>query len=504
MQCKYCFAEIEDDATVCPLCGKELKGAEETVETVTEETVIEETVTEETAEVAVEEREETVTEETEFEEAWEGEDEEETEEIPAPKKKSMWWKILLAVLGVVVLAVLLTGVILKSLGVLDKVTVKVDNVIHSLKFWREEDLYYKKSYTVKDEKAEKNVDTVVATAGNQTLTSGELQAYYWMTVSRFLETYGDYLGYLGLDITVPFSEQVYDETTGMTYEQMFLDIALRSWHENALLVQRAEDEGFALTDEQKAEINAFEPHMNEMCAENGYTDIEEFMDKEFFPGGSLASYANYNRVYYTATAYYASIEGSLTPTKDEIKAYHEAHHTELEKNGTIPEAGYFYNVRHILIGPTGGAASGTYTEQDWANWEASAQAVLDDFVKTDGTEDGFAALAKELSVDEGSAAEGGLYKDLTTSTQFVEEFKAWCLDESRKPGDTGIVKTMHGYHIMYFSGSEDNWERGIEPTLKNLILSENVTKLIEAEQAKYPMTVNYKDITLGYVNLAGE
>ena len=30
MKCKFCLAEIEDNVTVCPLCGKELTEAEET------------------------------------------------------------------------------------------------------------------------------------------------------------------------------------------------------------------------------------------------------------------------------------------------------------------------------------------------------------------------------------------------------------------------------------------------------------------------------------------
>ena len=29
MKCKFCLAEIEEDVTVCPLCGKELTEAEE-------------------------------------------------------------------------------------------------------------------------------------------------------------------------------------------------------------------------------------------------------------------------------------------------------------------------------------------------------------------------------------------------------------------------------------------------------------------------------------------
>jgi len=34
----------------------------------------------------------------------------------------------------------------------------------------------------------------------------------------------------------------------------------------------------------------------------------------------------------------------------------------------------------------------------------------------------------------------------------VEEFENWIYDEARKAGDTGVVKTDYGYHVMYFIG----------------------------------------------------
>lgn len=35
----------------------------------------------------------------------------------------------------------------------------------------------------------------------------------------------------------------------------------------------------------------------------------------------------------------------------------------------------------------------------------------------------------------------------------VNSFSAWCFDSSRKAGDTAIVKSDFGYHIMYFVGT---------------------------------------------------
>ena len=102
-----------------------------------------------------------------------------------------------------------------------------------------------------------------------------------------------------------------------------------------------------------------------------------------------------------------------------------------------------------------------------------------------------------------SAENGGLYSRLTKDYGFIKDFESWYTDESRKPGDTGLVKntesSVQGYHIMYFVGSYPIWEYEAKASL----LTENTNKVIEEGQTKWPMVVNYKNIVLGEVDLAG-
>ena len=37
----------------------------------------------------------------------------------------------------------------------------------------------------------------------------------------------------------------------------------------------------------------------------------------------------------------------------------------------------------------------------------------------------------------------------------VANFNDWCFDADRKAGDTGIVESTYGYHVMYFVGNSD-------------------------------------------------
>lgn len=121
------------------------------------------------------------------------------------------------------------------------------------------------------------------------------------------------------------------------------------------------------------------------------------------------------------------------------------------------------DVRHILIMPTGGTTSedGKTTVYSDAEWEAcrkKAQEIYDEYLAGAKTEELFAELAKEHSQD-GNAEEGGIYTDVYKNNM-VEEFDAWIFDETREPGDTGLVKTQYGYHVMYFVHRDDaldNW-----------------------------------------------
>ena len=64
----------------------------------------------------------------------------------------------------------------------------------------------------------------------------------------------------------------------------------------------------------------------------------------------------------------------------------------------------------------------------------------------------------------------------------VEAFENWSYDAARKPGDTAVVETEYGYHIMYYSGDTTMSYRDfmIENNLRNADFNEWYTALTEA------------------------
>ena len=147
------------------------------------------------------------------------------------------------------------------------------------------------------------------------------------------------------------------------------------------------------------------------------------------------------------------------------------------------------NVRHILAAFEGGSYDAntgltTYTDDEKMAAKVEAEELYAQWKNGKADELSFAALANEKS-DDGDGTTGGLYEGINPSTSFVTNFKNWALDE-HKVGDTGIIETEYGYHVMYFSGLTEQTYRDymIENTLRSAESSEWYDTLMESANAE--------------------
>ena len=121
-----------------------------------------------------------------------------------------------------------------------------------------------------------------------------------------------------------------------------------------------------------------------------------------------------------------------------------------------------------------------YTNAELYN---KAQDILKEYLDGAKTEEFFGELAAKYSED-GNAAEGGIYEDVTEG-YMVAEFENWALKEGRKAGDVGIVETSYGYHIMYFIESEKTtWADTIRTDLANDEYNEFSEEIAHADNVK--------------------
>lgn len=415
------------------------------------------------------------------------------EVLPEDMKKRSGWKIVLAVIaGVLVLAVL-AGVLLNSLGIL--------NVKELLNFEKKENnAFYKDSYTVDEKTSKAKADVVIATVGDKKLDNGTFQFYYAMEVMDFLNNNSYYLEAMGLDYTQPLDQQYANEEEAITWQQMFIDNAIADWYNYALMNIMAEQENYTISAEMQQSIDTFEDQLLEVANSNGYTDAQSMIDADFGPGYQVEDYICYLIERYKAVDYVSHLYETMKPSADEVEAYFAENEEILAESGITKDAGSYGNVRHILIKPKGGKTdeegTTTYTQEEWAACEAEAQKILDQWLEGEANEETFAQLANQYSQDPGSNTTGGIYTQVREG-QMVEEFDYWLFAEDHKYGDYGLVKTSFGYHIMFFVSVDEIWTVETE----NHMLSAKIEEKAKAAEETWPIKKEYKKIVLNDLKL---
>lgn len=436
--------------------------------------------------------------------------------------------------------------------------------------------------------------TTAVTVGTHTISSAELSYYYIDAINSFLtsaqQSYGDYFSFylqmMGLDLTQPLSDQVYDQETGGSWADYFVEAAVSNATSTYVMCDEANANGYALTEDEEATIDSAMANMQLYATLYGYSDLTSYLKAMYGYGSTEESFRDYCIASALASSYQNSYYSSLTYDDEAIRAYDADHAAEYNSytytsyylaatsfleggatdedgkttysdeetaasieaaeaaanslldsetveacdeafqalidgaadsasvtskhdavlystissvyldwitdasraagditvipytttstadDGTQTEniKGYYVlyfegstdnsdidliNVRHILVSYQGGTTddSGTtvYSDEEKQTALDTATLLLNQWKSGEATEDSFAELANLNSSDTGSNTNGGLYENVYPG-QMLTNFNDWCFDESRQSGDTGIVESDYGYHVMYFVG----------------------------------------------------
>lgn len=178
------------------------------------------------------------------------------------------------------------------------------------------------------------------------------------------------------------------------------------------------------------------------------------------------------------------IESKTTDSdnKETVTGYHVILFLDMDENQRK-----LADVRHMLVKFTGGKTENgatVYSDEEKAAAKKKAEDLLAEYNKTKMTDADFEKLAKEKSEDTGTKANGGLIEGINRDSSYVDSFLEWSLAE-HKVGDTGIIESEYGYHVMYYKGDQelsyrdsmidavmtqeayDKWEDGLTEKIKD-------------------------------------
>lgn len=346
--------------------------------------------------------------------------------------------------------------------------------------------------SVSREDVEDYLDTVIATCGDYTFTNREMMYAYQDQYYQTYQVYGIYLMMM-MDTSKALDEQKGGDGTN-TWQHSFVEAGAAMCHRLAAVAAEAEANGFDTTKAETLLADA-RKSMEDAAAQVGYEDLEKFLVDSMSPGASLESYMNFYKLQAIFQTYTEYLQSQEEVTDEEIDAYWAENEESLSSSITKVDKNVV-DVRHILVKPvetTAEDGTTSISDEAWAEAEAKANGIYEQWKSGAATEDSFAQLAKQHTEDPGSAETGGLYEDVYPG-QMVTEFNDWCFADGREVGDTAIVKTTYGYHIMFFSGEGDYvyWRKAVT----DQIVNERVAAVMEEIDAKYPMESDLTKVVL--------
>ena len=495
MQCPNCGQELSDRDLICPGCGwSEESAAPETIvapeensspvsvpETEMPERPAEEIeapdaeVTDASDEPEAEASEETSeTEEAESSDASEADEPEEaaaeSEEAaaePARKKRSILPVVLGAIVGLLAIIIVCLAITLTTLSKTGKMPAFVTSI---------QNAFHREHFDA-DAVAVRILDENGAEAS--ALDNEQFSFYYWGEIYYFIQSNG-----MAFDPGQPLDEQEYMD--GQTWQDFFLENAKNSIQQVESMKADALAAGYTLPEAYQEQYDTILSSMPDYAKQSGFTDddgngdILAYVQDSYGASATEETFREYLYDSYLVTAYSDEIYAQVTVDDDALEDWYDENAEMYESYGITKSDVPNVNVRHILIAPSaeeGATEEETRKARDEA--KAEAERILKEWQEGEHTEESFGELAATYSTDGGSNLNGGLYENVYPG-QMVEAFNDWCFDESRKAGDTGIVETDFGYHIIYFAGVTDNyyWKQVAESDLHYKLYDEALQAIV--------------------------
>ncbi len=136
---------------------------------------------------------------------------------------------------------------------------------------------------------------------------------------------------------------------------------------------------------------------------------------------------------------------------------------------------------HILVSFDDYKSGTKITDEEKAEAKAEAEKLLNEYLAGEKTQEAFEKLGEANTADSGVVYEG------IPKGKMVEAFENWVFDEARTTGDTDIVETEYGYHVMYFIGDGKLvWENDAHDG----VLGELFTEWVDSEAEKCNYSAN--------------
>ncbi len=338
------------------------------------------------------------------------------------------------------------------------------------------------------EKIDYDFETAVE-IGDIKVTNAQFDYYYSMSYQYFQQMEMSYQQQ-GYSLGFPLDKSPDEVSSGqkdangneLYYDKVIAEYAANLAFQYAAFYNEAEAAGYELTVDEQKQIEEAVASIRELADEQGCA-LDDFIKSYYSEGLDEKGLRELFEIELIAARYNEDLEAKAyeSVTDEKVEAEYKANTAEYASY-----TGNSVDVRHCLIM----FDSETPTDDHKKAAYAEAEKARNEFLSAGGTEEAFIGIVTEYNDDTASTASGGLYQNVTATSNYVDNFKNWAIDPARKAGDCEIVETEYGYHIMYFVKSNGpSWKAVVREKLQQEAYSDAFEALM-GEGGKYEMVKN--------------
>lgn len=290
--------------------------------------------------------------------------------------------------------------------------------------------------------------------GDHELSELEYDYYYYSAVNNYINTYGSFISYLGLDTSVDFDKQQYDETKTWKdyFDQMTVDEQIKPIF---ALLDEAQKNGF--TYDAAEDYDAYVASIQE-AADNAGVSLSDYYRNYFGPYATASNVEAFIKNGYIASAYYEQLVADNAPTTEEVKTYYD------ENRNAYDQVDY----KSI-------AFETPEFEEDATDEEKAKD--LEDRQKQ--AEDVLAQIENGDTVDGFELTEGAKYSAVPFSAA------AWLFDDARAEGDIQVFTDDSTSNVYVVQFVKKFYDEANDETISSSLASQTVSAQLQEVADRY-------------------
>ena len=284
-----------------------------------------------------------------------------------------------------------------------------------------------------------------ASASGVRFTANEFNYFYYTAYSELTNFLGSVQGETeGIlpNPAIPFGKQVFDSSTGRTWEDVLAAAAMDKLSSTAAIYSAAKAAGFALSPQQQVLCEFEVDELKRNVERSDYASLDNYLRSSYGKFMTEKSYRQLAEILAICEAYKEEVSNGFTFSQDELSSYYNERRDKLD----------MFTYRYIHVRGETVLRSDFAEDADYAlarTQAAEAVAPQAELIYSKIVdEDSFIAQAEEYNPGSYSA------KDSTLRTYRGEElgdiYGSFLRENGREYGETTLVPMPTGYYIVFF------------------------------------------------------